>query len=532
MEEYLVELRREYLIEAPARLGELQKDLAAIRAGEPEALDSLRSRFHKLAGSGGSYGFPAITTASREAEEWLAEHSDPDAEGFAYLEAAISRVAAAFDDGARELGFPPEPKRPPSFGWRAQVLGAPGELTERLATILRDVQYTATTGPLDTDPAVIPASERPEIVVLVPAHEEDPREAVARWAAGPFERYLAVALVADPSSHDRLSEPYARLDAFIEPERADLEIPRWARAVARAAAAPPSAFILIGDEVERGTVAELLEGAGVRVIPVSEAAAALELLRKEIPDLVLLDWGLPASQAAALVRLLRRTEPFTLIPVLALTSSDTDSEHEQALAAGVDELLLRPLGRGRLVAAVLHRVARARRVDEAVRRDSLTGFLSAGALTDELESVLAYARRGREQVCLLLLDVDHFRRVNEQLGHETGDKVLIHLARVIRERVRASDLVARMGGEAFGVVFRRCTPVDACKVAEEIRRAVVAAPPTVEGTPLPVRFSAGIAAYYPDRAVGMRELVLAAERALRGAKRTGRDKVVVAGDEG
>jgi len=255
------------------------------------------------------------------------------------------------------------------------------------------------------------------------------------------------------------------------------------------------------------------------------------LLRKEMPDLVLLDWGLPGGQAMAVVRLLRRTVPFMLTPVIALAGDDSEAEHDEALAAGVDEILTRPLRRGRLIPTVLHRVARARRLDEAVRRDGLTGFLTAAALADELESVLAYARRGTEQLCLLLLDVDHFRRVNEQLGYEVGDQILAHLARVIRERVRASDLVARMGGEEFGVVFRRCSPADAYAVAEEIRKAVVAAPPMVEGTPLPVRLSAGIAAYYPDHAVSMRELVLAAERALRGAKESGRDRVVVAGSK-
>jgi diguanylate cyclase (GGDEF)-like protein len=528
MEEYYIQLRREYLVEAPARLGELRKDLAAIRAGEPEAVDSLRSRFHKLAGSGGSYGFPAISEASREAEDWLNEHPAPDAAGLGFLGEAIARVTAAFDDAARELGYPPAPKRPPPFGWRAHLLGGASELNARLAGALRDAQYAVTSAPLDTDPAAIPASERPEIVVVCPAPGEDPRAAVARWTAGPFERYLTVALVADPSAHDRLSQPYARLDFFIEPERADAEIPRWARAVARAGAAPPSALIVLRDEVERGTVAELLEGAGVRMTAVSSASAAIEVLRRELPDLVLLDWGLPDGQAAALVRLMRRTARFVLTPAVAICDSDGDAEREHALAAGVDELLVRPLRGGRLLPAVLHRVARARRLDEAVRRDALTGFLTAGTLADELEVVLAYARRGGEQLSFLLLDVDHFRRVNEQLGHETGDQVLAHLARVIRERIRASDLVVRMGGEEFAVVFRHCAPEDARAVAEEIRSAVVAAPPIVEGTPMPVRFSAGIAAY-PDHAIGMRELVLTAERALREAKETGRDRVVVAG---
>jgi diguanylate cyclase (GGDEF)-like protein len=148
-------------------------------------------------------------------------------------------------------------------------------------------------------------------------------------------------------------------------------------------------------------------------------------------------------------------------------------------------------------------------------------------LQDELESVMAHARRSGEQLCLLLLDVDHFRRLNEQLGYETGDRILAHLARVIRDRVRSSDLVARMGGEEFGVLFRHCGAADAYAVAEKIRSAVETAPPVVEATPMPVRLSGGLAEF-PAHGGGVRELLLAAEQALREAKQTGRDKVVVA----
>ena len=194
----------------------------------------------------------------------------------------------------------------------------------------------------------------------------------------------------------------------------------------------------------------------------------------------------------------------------------------------MDELLVRPLDQHRVVTSILHRAVRARRLDESIRRDPLSGFLTVGTLLDELESVLAYARREGERIAFLLLDVDHFRRVNEQLGHQTGDQILAHVARVIRERVRASDLAVRMGGEEFGVLFRHCGPADAALVAEQIRAAVNSAPPLIDGFPIPIRLSGGVAGY-PDHAVGMLELLLAAERALRHAKETGRDRVTVSG---
>jgi diguanylate cyclase (GGDEF)-like protein len=217
-----------------------------------------------------------------------------------------------------------------------------------------------------------------------------------------------------------------------------------------------------------------------------------------------------------------------LTPVLGITGAESDAERERALEAGVDELLPRPLAHGRVVPAVVLRAARARRLDEVVRRDSLTGLVTVAAILDELESVLAFARRGGERLSFALFDVDHFRRLNEQLGHQRGDQILVHLARVIRDRVRASDLVVRMGGEEFGVLFRSCGPADASTVAEKVRAALAATPALIDGAAIPVRLSVGIAGY-PDHAIGTRELVLAAERALRYAKETGRDRVAVGG---
>lgn len=528
MGEFFQELRREYLAEAPARLGELRKDLAAVRSGEPDAVSSLKGRFHRLAGSGGSYGFPSISDAGREAEQWMTEHPEPDDAGFALLGGVIGRIASAFDLAARELGLPTSPQKQPPFGWRAHLVGGATDLAARLTFALRDAQYAVTNVPLATDPASVPASERPDLIIILPGPEENPAEAVSRWAGGIFERRVAVALVADDRSIDLLAEPYSRLDLIVGPARADAEVSRWARATARAAASPASVLLVVSEEEALSPLTTWLEGAGLRIHSVTSARAAEEALRRELPDLVVLDWNLPDGRGPGLVRLIRRNPRLSLTPVVALASEASDRDRDQALEAGVDDLMYRPLSQHRVVAGVLHRAARARRLDEAIRRDPLSGFLTVGTLLDELDSVLAYARREGERISFLLLDVDHFRRVNEHLGHQTGDQVLAHVARVIRERVRASDIAVRMGGEEFGILFRHCGPGDAAVIAEQIRSAVILNPPVIDGVPMPVRLSGGVAGY-PDHAVGMLELLLAAERALRHAKERGRDRVMLSG---
>ncbi|MGQ0701796.1 MAG: diguanylate cyclase domain-containing protein [Gemmatimonadales bacterium] len=525
-DEILEQLRREYLAEAPARLSELRKDLAAARAGESDALASLKSRFHKLAGSGGSYGFPAITEAARAGEHWLLEHTAQSDEDYLLLGAMIGRVAAAFDEAAHQIGSALAAHKPPPFGWRALVLGGPSELGARVAAVLRDAQYVVNLAGMEVGPGEVPVSERPEIVVVVPASGEDPRGAVTAWLNLESAAQPALALVAEPGLVDLLGEPFARLDQVVSAERAEAELVRWARGIGRAAGTPFSVLLVLPEEAERSDAVTALEAAGIEVATAATAAEALQAVQDDAPDVVVIDWELPFQEAAALTRELRRSIRFALTPLLGLSNLDTDTARERALAAGADDLLIRPVGGGRLVAAVVHRARRARRLDEVIRRDPLTGFLPAAMLPDELELILAHARRGGEQLAFVLFDLDHFRRVNEQLGSGTGDAILVHVARAIRNRVRASDLIVRMGGEEFGILFRACGPAQARAISNEIRAALLAAPPQVEGVAFPVRLSAGIAAY-PDHALGSRELVLVAERALREAKETGRDKVVL-----
>jgi diguanylate cyclase (GGDEF)-like protein len=527
-DELLQQLRKEYLAEAPARLDELRKDLAAARAGEPEAAASLRSRFHKLAGSGGSYGFQAITEASRMGEHWLLENPEPDDNGFAWLGGVVGRIAAAFDDAAREISIAPVPvaARPDAFGWRAHIVGPTSELVTRLADSLREAQFQVTTAPGDPppDPTGFPATERPDLIVLVPGEQDDPSWLI-RWREGLSDRAVSIALVTDRPPRDLLEGRLSGVDLVASGDRAEAEIARWARAIARAGSTPLAALVVLPEDAERWSVTRRLEAEGIQVTSAEDGEAGLGRIREETPDLVLLDWVLPGKTAPVLVRLLRADPQTALMPVLALTGPDPETSIAEMLAAGVDAPIERPISLDRLVAEVIHRARRSRRLEALLRRDGLTGFLTRGALEDELDVVLAQARRSGEQIAFVVLDPDHFRRVNEQLGRRVGDQILLHIAQAIRCRVRASDYLIRMGGEEFGILLRQCGATEALAIANQIRNAVLERPPQVEETPLPIRLSAGIAS--STHIISARDLLWEAEQALLEAKQTGRDKVVV-----
>jgi diguanylate cyclase (GGDEF)-like protein len=158
------------------------------------------------------------------------------------------------------------------------------------------------------------------------------------------------------------------------------------------------------------------------------------------------------------------------------------------------------------------------------RTDPKTGVLNAGAWQGETALAIAKAQRRREPLAVLLADVDHFKKVNDNHGHLTGDAVLRTLAAEMREQVRESDLVGRFGGEEFVIALTGTAAAEACRVAERIRRGAgvvkVLTPDTIVG----VTVSIGVATL-PAHGADLFELLAAADIALYRAKNTGRDRV-------
>jgi diguanylate cyclase (GGDEF)-like protein len=176
----------------------------------------------------------------------------------------------------------------------------------------------------------------------------------------------------------------------------------------------------------------------------------------------------------------------------------------------------------RLIASTIERARLHASLEQLAARDALTGLVNRRVFEETLVREIARSKRTREPLSLVVVDVDHFKRVNDTHGHHVGDEVLRHVGKALGASVRASDLVARFGGEEFVALLPGCGPADAYKVAENLRTAVAA-----DGPPVPVTASAGVASY-PTQATDGTSLFEAADAALYEAKREGRDRTVQA----
>ena len=528
--EFFEELRREYLAEAPARLSEMRKDLAAWAAGEPDAANSLKVRFHRLAGSGGSYGFPDISQLARTTERWIGANPNPDPAGASHVESAIAALASIFDQGAVAVGLPQmaQPK-PRAFGWQALLLGSSGELAVQVEATLSDAQYTVQRKPLGFDPKAIPVSERPDVAVILGTTGAETEGVIGTWAAPGATRPPSVVLVSRGESADPLAEPYASLDAIIRAGNVESDLLSFVRALGRAATAPRSILVVDSDDAgATRTLVNALDGAAVRVAIVAGGQAARAALEHEAWDLIVTDWRIAETTGPALIRWIRSQPHYRLTPVVVFAAQMSDDERLAAIRAGADDVLIKASATSYVAQALLARIERNRAIRAVAHRDDLTGLLNQEAVHEELQRAVSAARRGNESVGFLMFDLDHFRRVNEQHGSGAGDGILTQVARVLSGAVRSSDLVARMGGEEFGILVRRCRIDDAARVAEKARAAVSDTPCPIGTGSVTVHVSGGVACY-PDHGTTAEEIFRAADRALSTAKRTGRDRIVVAG---
>ena len=530
LEEALGTLRREYLAEAPARMLELRKDYAAILAGERDAATSLKGRFHKLAGSGGSYGFPDISEIARRGEGWLAEHLADCGRAAEVVGPMLEDLEAAFQRAQVSLGAPhADPPRLVDFGWHALVLGGSRPLAGTLAARLEAVGYEVVVADVGSPQArpVIP----PELVVLV--HEEggaDPYPLAAAWTGRRGVRPRGVVLVEATAGHDRLRAAASGIDAVFAATVAEVELQNFAKAIARVGSPPAKVMVVEDDPAQADAIDAILSQANLRVTKCATVAEASALLGTEYPDLILLDIQLPDGEGFTIARLARQDPRLALVPIVFLTAA-ADTDHQiRAVRSGGDDYLKKPIDPTLLTLLALNRIERGRRVREMAHRDGLTGLLNHATLMAELEHAVEAARRRNEPFAFIMADIDHFKRINDTFGHLVGDTVLIHVARQLQRLGRSSDLLARYGGDEFAMILLDNSAEGAEILVDRIRASLLDEPAMGPGQqPIPTRMSFGIAVY-PADGNNANALVDSADRALYQSKRLGRDRTVRAGD--
>lgn len=319
-------------------------------------------------------------------------------------------------------------------------------------------------------------------------------------------------------------------------ERAPLSSPNPPPGPFSEEAAPARILIVEDEAVIALNIAGILEAAGYEVVDVAtNAEAALAAATREAPDLVLMDirirGNLDGIETAALLR------ERLAIPIVFLTAHADAQTLDRALATAPGGYVTKPFSEGTL-RATIEVALRASTADRGMRRqlaelreqslvDPLTGLHNRRHFDAVFSRELELARRESHAVGVILVDVDHFKSVNDRFGHAAGDQVLRDLARLLRGRMRTYDLVCRYGGEEIAIVVPGAGLANAAAIAEQLRQGIEALPFGGAMAGVTVTASFGVAAF-PEHGRDAEALLVAADAALYRGKRDGRNRVETA----
>lgn len=301
-------------------------------------------------------------------------------------------------------------------------------------------------------------------------------------------------------------------------------------------------LLVIGDESIRKQMVHHVSMLAMQASQAETEERALMLATEKASalDCIILDLALPGVDAWGLLRRLRQDPDTATIPVtVILGRPPSETDMLKLIESGVMDHLVKPLNPTLVVAkikAVSERSKMQRELKNKLRfaleysaLDALTGLYNRRYFERRLREESAHARRHKRPFSLVLIDIDHFKLINDTFGHEDGDRVLCHIAELLAGKLREDDVACRFGGEEF-VILLRATPGPAARVVANRIRADIAANPIALGSNDELRhitLSGGVSAADERNDYDVEHIVDRADKALYRAKRGGRNRIEI-----
>lgn len=276
------------------------------------------------------------------------------------------------------------------------------------------------------------------------------------------------------------------------------------------------------------------------LIHAKDGVEAWDMLDTDVDiELVVTDINMPRMTGHQLLVKIRKAEEsrFKNMPVIVMTTTEDNTDRNLAFLNGANDFITKPIDEMELLARVNvhHKLAQTIRELEASRRalaeqattDPLTRLKNRRAFFENGNQHLSMARRYGTDVSLIVADLDFFKRINDNFGHQAGDEALIAIAKVLLQMTRTEDTVARIGGEEFAMLLPDTNRLGAAVLAERIRVAVERENFSAGGHPVQLTLSIGVASYAVERVDSVDQLLSIADQRMYLAKKLGRNRICV-----
>lgn len=491
--------------------------------GEEQRAEAERDA-HKIAGSAGSFGFPDASTHAREIELTLRRGPElADAPRLSELVLDIRRQFEVDPGGRAESSGLIDIR-----DFNADVLLIRGDRlkADEVRAELAGRGLHAAKAPDDPE---VTLKARPPIALVD----------LSSPLAGQFmdaackDGVRVIGLSADTSLEARVDFVRHGGQMLLSLDLEPAEIADALAATRERMRAERTRILVVDDDAALlELTAAILRNREMEVHTLSDPGGFWDSLEEIAPDLVLLDLDMPGFSGLELCQAVRADPRWRELPVLFVTARTGPDAVRAVFAAGADDYMTKPVVHEELIQRIDNRLERLRLVRALADRDSLTGLANRRKASEELERLCRLAKRYGQPLTVAILDLDNFKRINDDFGHDTGDEVLRRFGRRLGREFRGEDTVGRWGGEEFVVGMYGMPGMVA---VERLRRLLDSwkgerfrGP---DGRDFATTFTAGLAEL-PGSADSLDELLRAADEALYRGKAAGRSRVQPAGERG
>ena len=497
------------------------------------SLSAVIAEAHKLAGACGTFGHAALGSYARQIEQLAKEIESKPADVRLQALPALRQAVLEFDIA---VGRALQEKTVTDIDSIEQLhqsntiwLLLPSEqlaeeLTQQLQAFGHQVEcFTTFTSSLERLQSVAPAVLLSAVSV---AGEASLFEQTLLLQQLKKQRTRLLVFSEKDDFDLRIKASQQRADAFFV---SPLDVPNMISTISdlleQGAKNAGRVFIVDDDKLLAQHYALVLNSAGIETHIIKNIRSIINELMQVQPDLLLMDMYMPEYSGAELAGVIRQYSSLKRLPIVFLSSEMNKGLQLGAMAHGADDFLTKPIDDAQLVQAVKNRLKRSLQLKNLIEKDSLTALIKHSAIKEAAELEFERSRRYAKPFSVVMLDIDHFKAVNDNYGHAIGDMVITALATLLRKRIRKTDKAGRYGGEEFMLVLPECSHEQAVVLTEQILQAFGQLIFTAGKQRFSCSFSAGVVSINQEDFNDAEQMIAAADDAMYKAKRAGRNQV-------
>lgn len=519
-------LAENYTKSLPNKLKEIEMLWQSLQKNwDKEIFSQLYHKVHNLHGSAGIYGHPALSSAAHQFELLLKSSSEQqiEPEALEKMQQAFSAIVSPSYKASPKDTTQKTAKKPiakitniylfekdsnisqqmalqlNSFGYYTQVF----DDTNQLPEVTKDVFIIANTEMLDTTLEKYLLKIKDQYTVSTPP-------------------IIFITKKADLSLHLKAIRVGTQ-GYFVLPFQAEEIIAKIQEINDEVL---PAKVLIVEDSEETAKYyTELFHAVQLETKIIAHPLDLDKILHEFNPDLILMDMHMPGYNGLEIATVIRQRKAFEGIPIIFLSADDDQEKQIKMLNIGADDFITKSSDDHFLILAVKNRIKRYKVLRNLISKDGLTGVLNHTSAQQRLESELALAQRSKIPLSVAIIDLDHFKQINDTYGHPTGDQLLKKICAFLQNRLRKSDIIGRYGGDEFLLIFPNTQGNVAKSILDGLREQF-ASLTNVKTNTFKVTFSAGVASAPPSFSAEI--LIQKSDEALYAAKRQGRNNVVLA----